>query len=607
MKTDAQKGAVAPLIAVLLFVIVICVALVVDLGHVHNVKIELQRAVDAAALAGVRHLPDEGRVDTVAIAAAAANSANQQSITITSDEVVLGTWDKDNLTASAADRFTATATNPNAVYVRASQDVEHIFFIFVDATTVTADAIALSEPINPIFPLSIISCIPLDAMISNPGSLPGEAVCDIRYYNFAADTDDTAAWTGLTFGGGAPAITQFLDPLIGRELFEKTVFTGLASTPGDGGLENAQPDPNASPDPSYGGNQPVELNIPYGLGKVADERLAPPESFPEPTVPPDMITRDSKGIFQPYNGSTGPFDPMLDYNNSGNGALPRWYNLNNDDVLKTDDHFVRIWSLDGHLIKGPIPGSAKAIALGVTGESFVEYQDRLQGYFEGTLSPPDPYNDGRLKDEALGGSSLISDSVGNAEATAIAAYYTGMGESVDKADVEYWPDFLKIMEHAGYPKVSVTNGVVTTVLDAFFSNPEVADEDAETLKCSDNAPLNGETLRLQIPVIFAGFCESWKALSNASTQHTLVYVGLGDFLITRGWKNPAEYDCPSPVTLSANGVMTSCPDHDFDPALVGGDAFSDIGRHDKAVEGLFKVPQVDTSAAASIMKVYLVE
>ncbi|MCK4536854.1 MAG: hypothetical protein KAT93_07565, partial [Desulfuromonadales bacterium] len=154
MKTDAQKGAVAPLIAVLLFVIVICVALVVDLGHVHNVKVELQRAVDAASLAGAHHLPDQGRVETVAIAAAAANKT-----TVTSENIVLGQWDRYNLTASAVDRFTATTTNPDAVYVRALQDVEHIFFIFVDATTVTADAIAVAVPLTPVLPLAIVSCI----------------------------------------------------------------------------------------------------------------------------------------------------------------------------------------------------------------------------------------------------------------------------------------------------------------------------------------------------------------------------------------------------------------------------------------------------------------
>lgn len=601
-----QRGAVAPLVAIMLFVIIICVALVVDLGHVHNVKGQLQRAVDAAALAGARYLPIAARVSSVAGRVAGENTVDGQTLAaLLADEpgsteldIALGSWDKEALGSSPVDRWLTGGTPTSAVKVRAKRDVGHIFFFFLDSTEVVADAIALAEPINPVFPLSIISCIPLDSIVTNPGSLPGTDVCDIKYYSFINDTDDTAAWTGLTFGGGAPAITQFLDPVYGRAQFEKTIFTGLASTAGDGGLENAPPDPNASPGASYAGYKPVELNIPYGLGKIAGETLAPPESFPDPVFPSEEISRDPvTGVYLPYNSGTGPFDPMLDYNNSG--ALPRWYNLNDDGALKTDDHFVRVWSLDGHLLKGPIPGSQEAIDLGVVGESFVAYQARLKGYFEGTLQPPAPYNDGRLKSST----GLISNSVGNAEATAIAKYFTDRGEPVNKNDVKYWPDYGKIMLRAGYPKVNVTNGAVTTVLDAFFSNPEVANEDAETLNCSDNEPLSGQTLRMQVPVIFTGFCESWKAISNPSDVHNLVYVGLGDFLMTRGWKNPKEYDCPTPVTLAANNNAICSP---FDPPL-SGDAFSDIGVNDKGAEGLFKLPLVDEADAASLVRVFLVE
>ena len=71
-----QRGAVAPLIALLLFVIVICVALVVDLGRVHSVKAELQRAVDAAALAGARYVPRATDVTAAATAAAGGNQVD---------------------------------------------------------------------------------------------------------------------------------------------------------------------------------------------------------------------------------------------------------------------------------------------------------------------------------------------------------------------------------------------------------------------------------------------------------------------------------------------------------------------------------------------------
>ena len=54
MSISSERGSVVVLVAAMLFLIFFCVALVVDVGHIHNVKIELQRAVDAAALAGAQ-------------------------------------------------------------------------------------------------------------------------------------------------------------------------------------------------------------------------------------------------------------------------------------------------------------------------------------------------------------------------------------------------------------------------------------------------------------------------------------------------------------------------------------------------------------------------
>jgi hypothetical protein len=576
-------------------VIVVCVALVIDLGHVHNVKAELQRAVDAAALAGGRYLPDQTNVTSVALAAAGNNTVdgalfsdhltNQSSVTAIN--VLLGTWDKDNLTGNAGDRFTPTVVGPDAVYVRASRNVDHVFFFFTDSTPVVADAIAQSEPINPILPLTMVSCIPLDAIQQNPGSTPGEDVCDIKYYGFTNDTDDTAAWTGLTLDPNANDIGSLLAGAEGRQLFEQSVFgEGGAPASANSGIENTDPTtPGVICDPD-------DLVINCGLGRVVPgENLSEPDDFSGPADaladPPQNIERNSSGVFE----SPNDFNPLTAYNI--NDILPRWYNTNSNGTFQTDDHFTRVWSLDGFLVP-PIVGTE-----GPNGEieTFTEYQTRLEALYNGTYDltnyPFDPVlfqPDGNVN-------RLIDDGPPQSVKSAVADHF-----GVATGDVDYWPDLGNLMAYAGYPKVGVTNGNAATLLGAFLDNAEVSDGSA--LMCSPNDELTPyDTLRIQVPVIFAGYCESWKALSNASSQHNLVYVGLADFYITRMWKNPDDYACIS-NWVSVNG--TSCAGNSFDPPLVSGE-YQEVNDNGKGMEGMITVPQINSASAASTAKVYLVE
>jgi hypothetical protein len=204
MLKQNQRGAVAPLIAILLIVIVVSVAFVVDLGHIHNVKTELQRAVDAAALAGAQQLPEVDPAILVARATAAANLVDQQQVSSDTEDltVVVGRWDSLTLTATASQRFTPTNDRPDAVYVRAIRQVDHVFFFFVGTTDVIADAIAYSSPEVPVLPLTIISCIPPTG--PEAGSL---SVCGIRTYSFASG-NNSAGWTSLTWGGAGGSSVQ---------------------------------------------------------------------------------------------------------------------------------------------------------------------------------------------------------------------------------------------------------------------------------------------------------------------------------------------------------------------------------------------------------------
>ena len=593
MLLHSQKGAVAPLIAVLLLVIVVCVAFVVDLGHVHNVKAELQRAVDAAALAGAKHLPNANKVKAVAIATAAANTVGQDTVLTTADDVVLGLWDKENLTATASERFTPSSVYPNAVYVRATRTVEHIFFFFVDATQVTADAIAVTEPINPVLPLAMVTCIPIAAAVTNPGALPGTDACDIKFYNFNPDNDDSGAWTSLTLGANANDIRTMLESPAGLAVFQKLVFgLGLSND----GLENTVPPLNPSPltDASSCRPYPQGENIDCGLGKIAGKDLAaaneftPPASFPATAqpMPRDPVT----GVYLPYSPT---FDPMTGY--AQNRILPRWYNLTDDAVLMTDDHFTRIWSLDGHLLKAPNPGSP-ALPPGATGETFVQYQQRLGDYYNNNplRPPPTPFDDGRL----VGSTGLIRNDLSPQEKTAIRAAFGLPGGT----NIDYWPNYERIVKRAGYPKVGVINGTVGTLLQTFLENPMVINPVTQDLQCRENPPLSGNTLKLQVPVIFAGFCETWQAISSPAAVHNLVYVGLADFLVTRAYKTPGGHDCGGSY-VSGAGCGTT-----FNPPLVGGEfRYATVTGNVTGFEGLVKVPVVDESEASSIVRTFLVE
>jgi hypothetical protein len=273
-----------------------------------------------------------------------------------------------------------------------------------------------------------------------------------------------------------------------------------------------------------------------------------------------------------------------------NRALPRWYNIDNDDPpsFQDDDHFTRVWTQDGILIKG-------------SGETWPDYVSRLESYAncaDITASSCNPYGDERFRTTD---NLIIEPSPQFAQNLApIVGFQPG-----------FWPDFGKVIKHAGYPKVGVINGNTTTVLQAFIDNEYVSD--GTNLKCSDNEPFpEGEkTLRVNAPVIFAGACENWQAVSNAS-GHDLRYIGLSKLLLTRVWvKNNESYDCGEDSEVVQLHGGEGCTASDFDPTLSGGTYFSvpvSVPSSLKAIEGLTLVPVADDEEdQGSLLKVYLVE
>ena len=62
-----ESGQILSVVAVSMTLLLICVGLVVDVGHAMLVQRQLQAGVDAAALAGVQHLPDKFAAESVAM------------------------------------------------------------------------------------------------------------------------------------------------------------------------------------------------------------------------------------------------------------------------------------------------------------------------------------------------------------------------------------------------------------------------------------------------------------------------------------------------------------------------------------------------------------
>jgi len=130
--TPDERGTVLPLTALMIVVIIWCLALAIDLGRVYLVKCELQRAADAGAMAAALGLfavpsgsqnpvpvsPDCSRAFSVCQSVVGANQADASGLVALSNDVTFGSWD------GASGTFTPTGctTQVNAVKVLLRKD-----------------------------------------------------------------------------------------------------------------------------------------------------------------------------------------------------------------------------------------------------------------------------------------------------------------------------------------------------------------------------------------------------------------------------------------------------------------------------------------------------
>ncbi len=107
-----QQGATLVFMAIGLFASMSLAALTVDIGYLYILKNRLQTTADVAALAAVRHLPDQNALRATALAYAIKNmSASEHGSVLVNADVVTGNWNPGPRT------FTAAGLPVNAVQV----------------------------------------------------------------------------------------------------------------------------------------------------------------------------------------------------------------------------------------------------------------------------------------------------------------------------------------------------------------------------------------------------------------------------------------------------------------------------------------------------------
>jgi Flp pilus assembly protein TadG len=220
-----QQGAVIPLVAVLMVVLLGFVALAIDIGYLVVTRNELQNVADASALAAGRKLGsiyqgmtyeeqqayvcDPAPIIAVAQEVGLSNVAATESITINSADIEIGDW--------SSGVFAATLNKPNAVRVTARRDSEannpiSTFFAMVlgiDTLDVSAIATAALTGQSSSAPgeLELPVGISRAWFESHPGVTCGE---QIKFYP-TTDPDACAGWTTFDYAANTPNLEGILD------------------------------------------------------------------------------------------------------------------------------------------------------------------------------------------------------------------------------------------------------------------------------------------------------------------------------------------------------------------------------------------------------------
>jgi hypothetical protein len=144
LRSRQRKGVIALLSATLMVAMLAMLAFSIDLGYIATVRTEIQRAVDAGALAGASHIVDDPVVsDQTAREFVRHNIVGGSPIPVSSIDVEIGTWDRN------VRQFEPGANPPTAIRVTAIQQNRPLFFARIfgeDSFATRAEAVATFVP-----------------------------------------------------------------------------------------------------------------------------------------------------------------------------------------------------------------------------------------------------------------------------------------------------------------------------------------------------------------------------------------------------------------------------------------------------------------------------
>jgi hypothetical protein len=204
-----ERGATAVIVGLLLVVLAMFLGLVINTGHMHLIRTELQTATDAAALAGAKELNGtQAGIDAAVVQASnyarAHETDNGMPVALDPGDVIFGHWDDDAPRSSAFTRID-TRDPPslsiiNAVVVQAGRQVARGNAMKVDMgglftkkqQDVAAEACAvLGGPceLGCAIPIAFAACI-----VKNPD---GSLNCGTQL-TFNSDVTDNIGFTNLT-------------------------------------------------------------------------------------------------------------------------------------------------------------------------------------------------------------------------------------------------------------------------------------------------------------------------------------------------------------------------------------------------------------------------
>ena len=133
-RRHGRRGAVIVLVSVLMVVLLGFVALTVDIGHLLALSAEMQRTVDASALAGASALEDtEGEVLARAERFAGLNFVNGTGLSPSETQVVIGNWNGVSRTFTEAPM--TQIPRPNAVRVIGWREDIPLYFAHILGTS----------------------------------------------------------------------------------------------------------------------------------------------------------------------------------------------------------------------------------------------------------------------------------------------------------------------------------------------------------------------------------------------------------------------------------------------------------------------------------------